>query len=59
MMLMIASDKLTTPAVTEQVSGQVVSVCVALGVSREHTELVMRVMAACTNQADAGLGQGM
>jgi hypothetical protein len=58
-MLMIASDKPTTPAVTEQVSGQVVSVCMALGVSREHAELVMRVMAACTNQADAGAGQGV
>jgi hypothetical protein len=56
---MIASDKPTTPAVTEQVSGQVVSVCMALGVGREHAELVMRVMAACTNQADAGAGQGV
>lgn len=51
-----ASDKPTTPAVTEQISGQVVSVCMALGVSREHTELVMRVMAACTNQTDGGAG---
>jgi hypothetical protein len=57
--LMIGSDKPATPAVTEQVSEQVVSVCMALGVSREHAELVMRVMAACTNQADAGAGQGV
>jgi hypothetical protein len=56
--LMIASDKPTTPAVTEQISGQVVSVCMALGVSKEHAELVMRVMAACTNQANVGDGQG-
>lgn len=55
-MLMIASDK--PPPVTEQVSGQVLSVCMALGVSREHAELVMRVMAACSNQAGAGDGQG-
>jgi hypothetical protein len=58
-MLMIASDKPNTPAVTEQVSEQVVSVCMALGVSREHAELVIRVMAACTNQADADVGQGL
>jgi hypothetical protein len=51
-MLILASDKPIIPAVTEQVSGQVVSVCIALGVSREHAELVMRVMAACTSQAD-------
>jgi len=56
---MIASDKPSAPAVTEQISGQVVSVCMALGVSREHTELVIRVVAACTNQADAGVGQGL
>jgi hypothetical protein len=55
---MIASDKPTTPAVTEQISGQVVSVCMALGVSKDHVELVMRVMAACTNQANAGDCQG-
>jgi hypothetical protein len=57
--LMIASDKLAAPIATEQISGQIVSVCMALGVSREHTELVMRVMAACTNQAAAGAGQGL
>jgi hypothetical protein len=51
--LMIASDKPAAPAVTEQISGQVVSVCMALGVSREHTELVMRVIAACTRQTDS------
>jgi hypothetical protein len=55
---MIASDKPTTPAVTEQISGQVVSVCMALGVSKDHAELVMRVMAACTNQANTVDGQG-
>ena len=57
-MLILASDKPTTPAVTEQISGQVVSVCMALGVSRDHAELVMRVMAACTSQANAEAGQG-
>jgi len=56
---MIASDKPTTPVVNEQISGQVVSVCMALGVSREHAELVMRVMAACASQADASVGQGL
>jgi hypothetical protein len=55
---MIASEKPATPVVTEQISGQVVSVCMALGVSREHTELVMRVMAACASQADDGIGHG-
>jgi len=55
---MIASDKPTTPVVNEQISGQVVSVCMALGVSKEHAELVMRVMAACTNQVNAADGQG-
>ena len=53
---MIASDKPATPVVTEQISGQVVSVCMALGVSREHAELVMRVMAACSRQTDSAVG---
>jgi len=57
--LILASEKPTTPAVTEQISGQVVSVCMALGVSKEHAELVMRVITACTNQANVGDGQGL
>jgi len=53
---MVASDKPSAPAVTEQIGGQVVSVCMALGVSREHAELVLRVMAACGDQFDGSGG---
>jgi len=49
-----ASDKPpATGPISDQVTGQVISVCTALGVPKEHAELVMRVMAACTGSAQA------
>jgi hypothetical protein len=51
---LIASDKPLTPGpVSDQITGQVISVCTALGIPKEHAELVMRVMAACTSSAQA------
>jgi hypothetical protein len=50
----VGSTGSATGAVSDQVSGQVTSICTALGVPKEHVELVMRVMAACSAGAEGG-----
>jgi hypothetical protein len=54
---MAGAEKVTpnlAGVVPEQIAGQVVSVCTALGVSKEHAELVMRVLAACSGESGGG-----
>jgi hypothetical protein len=53
----VGAEKVTPAlagAVPDQIAGQVVSVCMALGVPKEHAELVMRVLAACSGESGGG-----
>jgi len=53
----VGAEKVTpnlAGAVPDQIAGQVVSVCTALGVPKGHAELVMRVFAACSGESGGG-----